>query len=148
MGDDEIEVDENLVSKVAGLTSFASPSTWEMEENVYPTLLSFFGEAIAKKIPYVYEKSLFDKWYAITTNIVDGKPTRLTIYLPDIDIGYTDETNYMGRMKEKILALDGVVASKDADGEDVYYLEESGNYVLAIALGKTPKEGIDLYIPQ
>ena len=148
LGDDEIEVDENLVSKVAGLTSFASPSTWEMEENVYPTLLSFFGEAIAKKIPYVYEKSLFDKWYAITTNIVDGKPTRLTIYLPDIDIGYTDETNYMGRMKEKILALDGVVASKDADGEDVYYLEESGNYVLAIALGKTPKEGIDLYIPQ
>lgn len=147
IGDDEIEVDANLVSKASGLTSFVSPSTWEMEENVYPVLKSFFGEETAKLIPYVYEKSLFDKWYAITTNIVNGKPTRLSIYLPDTDIDFTDETGYMGKMKQKVLALPGVVESKDADGKDVYYLQKDGNYVLAIVLGNTPKQGIDLYIP-
>lgn len=149
IGDEELdgEIDAAMVEKVQKLTSFSAPSTWEMEENVYPTLVSFLGEEKARLIPYVYEETLFDQWYAITTNLVGGKPTHLVIYLPDASFGFSDPTHYMARIKEKIAELPGIEQSYDGDGKEVYYLKEGDAYTLAIALGKNPKEGIDLYIP-
>lgn len=147
LGDDEIEVDANLAAKVKELTSFSAPSTWEMEENVYPTLLSFFGESTAKLIPYVYEPTLFDGWYAITTNIVNNKPTHVQIYQPDTYVDFTDPTHYMSRFEEKVRAIPGIVEGKDSNGKKTYYVLEGGVYTLGITIGENPKVGIDLYIP-
>ncbi len=147
LGDDEIEVDANLAVKAKELTTFTAPSTWEMEENVYPTLLSFFGESTAKLIPYVYEPTLFDGWYAITTHIVSNKPTHVMIYQPDTYVDFTDPTNYMGRFEEKVRAIPGIVEGKDSNGKKTYYVLEDGVYTLGITIGANPKVGIDLYIP-
>lgn len=149
IGDEELdgEIDTALVEKAKQLTAFSAPSTWEMEENVYPTLVSFLGEEKAKLIPYVYEETLFDHWYAITTNLVGGKPTHLVIYLPDASFSFSDPTHYMERLKAKIAAIPNIEQSHDGDGKEVYYLKEGDAYTLAIALGSNPKEGIDLYIP-
>ena len=147
IGADEVEIDETLASKIAELTTYQEPSTWEMEENVYGTLISFLGEEKARLVPYIYEKELFGKWYAITTNIVNGKPTRLSIYLPDTYIDFDDETNYMQRLEDKIKQNSHFVKDIDSKGKTIYYYEDGDAYTLAIALSDNPKSGFEVYIP-
>ena len=118
-----------------------------MEENVYGTLISFLGEEKARLVPYIYEKELFGKWYAITTNIVNGKPTRLSIYLPDTYIDFDDETNYMQRLEDKIKQNSHFVKDIDSKGKTIYYYEDGDAYTLAIALSDNPKSGFEVYIP-
>ena len=143
LGNAEVETEEGLSEKIKKLTSFVAPTTWEMEENVYDELVSLLGEERAKLVPYVYEKSLFDKWYGYVNNA----QRKMTIYIPDTQFDFDDKTNYMGRLEEMIKANTSFKADTDDKGNKVYYYYDGTSYTLGISLSDNPKDGFDVFIP-
>ena len=143
LGNAEVETEEGLSEKIKKLTSFVAPTTWEMEENVYDELVSLLGEERAKLVPYVYEKSLFDKWYGY----VNKAQRKMTIYIPDTQFDFDDKTNYMGRLEEMIKANTSFKADTDDKGNKVYYYFDGNSYTLGISLSNNPKDGFDVFIP-
>ena len=143
LGNTEVETEEGLSEKIKKLTSFVAPTTWEMEENVYDELVSLLGEERAKLVPYVYEKSLFDKWYGY----VNKAKRMMTIYIPDTQFDFDDKTNYMGRLEERIKANPSFKADTDDKGNKVYYYFDGNSYTLGISLSNNPKDGFDVFIP-
>ena len=143
LGNTEVETEEGLSEKIKKLTSFVAPTTWEMEENVYDELVSLLGEERAKLVPYVYEKSLFDKWYGY----VNKAQRKMTIYIPDTQFDFDDKTNYMGRLEEMIKANTSFKANTDDKGNKVYYYYDGTSYTLGISLSDNPKDGFDVFIP-
>ena len=143
LGNAEVETEEGLSEKIKKLTSFVAPTTWEMEENVYDELVSLLGEERAKLVPYVYEKSLFDKWYGY----VNKAQRKMTIYIPDTQFDFDDKTNYMGRLEERIKANPSFKADTDDKGNKVYYYFDGNSYTLGISLSNNPKDGFDVFIP-
>mgnify|MGYP003397872979 FL=1 len=143
LGNAEVETEEGLSEKIKKLTSFVAPTTWEMEENVYDELVSLLGEERAKLVPYVYEKSLFDKWYGY----VNKAKRKMTIYIPDTKFDFDDKTNYMGRLEERIKANPSFKADTDDKGNKVYYYFDGNSYTLGISLSNNPKDGFDVFIP-
>ena len=143
LGNAEVETEEGLSEKIKKLTSFVAPTTWEMEENVYDELVSLLGEERAKLVPYVYEKSLFDKWYGY----VNKAQRKMTIYIPDTQFDFDDKTNYMGRLEEMIKANTSFKADTDDKGNKVYYYYDGTSYTLGISLSDNPKDGFDVFIP-
>ena len=143
LGNAEVETEEGLSEKIKKLTSFVAPTTWEMEENVYDELVSLLGEERAKLVPYVYEKSLFDKWYGY----VNKAQRKMTIYIPDTQFDFDDKTNYMGRLEEMIKANPSFKADTDDKGNKVYYYFDGNSYTLGISLSNNPKDGFDVFIP-
>ena len=143
LGNTEVETEEGLSEKIKKLTSFVAPTTWEMEENVYDELVSLLGEERAKLVPYVYEKSLFDKWYGY----VNKAQRKMTIYIPDTQFDFDDKTNYMGRLEEMIKANTSFKADTDDKGNKVYYYYDGTSYTLGISLSDNPKDGFDVFIP-
>ena len=143
LGNTEVETEEGLSEKIKKLTSFVAPTTWEMEESVYGELVSLLGEERAKLVPYVYEKSLFDKWYGY----VNKAQRKMTIYIPDTQFDFDDKTNYMGRLEEMIKANTSFKADTDDKGNKVYYYYDGTSYTLGISLSDNPKDGFDVFIP-
>ena len=143
LGNTEVETEEGLSEKIKKLTSFVAPTTWEMEESVYGELVSLLGEERAKLVPYVYEKSLFDKWYGY----VNKAQRKMTIYIPDTQFDFDDKTNYMGRLEEMIKANPSFKADTDDKGNKVYYYFDGNSYTLGISLSNNPKDGFDVFIP-
>ena len=143
LGNAEVETEEGLSGKIKKLTSFVAPTTWEMEENVYDELVSLLGEERAKLVPYVYEKSLFDKWYGY----VNKAQRKMTIYIPDTQFDFDDKTNYMGRLEEMIKANPSFKADTDDKGNKAYYYYDGTSYTLGISLSDNPKDGFDVFIP-
>lgn len=143
LGNTEVETEEGLSEKIKKLTSFVAPTTWEMEESVYGELVSLLGEERAKLVPYVYEKSLFDKWYGY----VNKSQNKMTIYIPDTQFDFDDKTNYMGRLEEMIKANVSFKADTDDKGNKVYYYFDGTSYTLGISLSDNPKDGFDVFIP-
>lgn len=143
LGNTEVETEEGLSEKIKMLTSFVAPTTWEMEESVYGELVSLLGEERAKLVPYVYEKSLFDKWYGY----VNKAQRKMTIYIPDTQFDFDDKTNYMGRLEEMIKANTSFKADTDDKGNKVYYYYDGTSYTLGISLSDNPKDGFDVFIP-
>lgn len=143
LGNTEVETEEGLSEKIKVLTSFVAPTTWEMEESVYGELVSLLGEERAKLVPYVYEKSLFDKWYGY----VNKAQRKMTIYIPDTQFDFDDKTNYMGRLEEMIKANTSFKADTDDKGNKVYYYYDGTSYTLGISLSDNPKDGFDVFIP-
>ena len=143
LGNTEVETEEGLSEKIKKLTSFVAPTTWEMEESVYGELVSLLGEERAKLVPYVYEKSLFDKWYGYVNNA----QRKMTIYIPDTQFDFDDKTNYMGRLEEMIKANTSFKADTDDKGNKVYYYYDGTSYTLGISLSDNPKDGFDVFIP-
>ena len=143
LGNTEVETEEGLSEKIKKLTSFVAPTTWEMEENVYDELVSLLGEERAKLVPYVYEKSLFDKWYGY----VNKAQRKMTIYIPDTQFDFDDKTNYMGRLEEMIKANTSFKEDTDDKGNKVYYYFDGTSYTLGISLSDNPKDGFDVFIP-
>ena len=143
LGNAEVETEEGLSEKIKKLTSFVAPTTWEMEESVYGELVSLLGEERAKLVPYVYEKSLFDKWYGY----VNKAQRKMTIYIPDTQFDFDDKTNYMGRLEEMIKANASFKADTDDKGNKVYYYFDGNSYTLGISLSNNPKDGFDVFIP-
>ena len=143
LGNTEVETEEGLSEKIKKLTSFVAPTTWEMEESVYGELVSLLGEERAKLVPYVYEKSLFDKWYGY----VNKAQRKMTIYIPDTQFDFDDKTNYMGRLEEMIKANTSFKADTDDKGNKVYYYFDGTSYTLGISLSDNPKDGFDVFIP-
>ena len=143
LGNTEVETEEGLSEKIKKLTSFVAPTTWEMEENVYDGLVSLLGEERAKLVPYVYEKSLFDKWYGY----VNKAQRKMTIYIPDTQFDFDDKTNYMGRLEERIKANPSFKEDTDDKGNKVYYYFDGTSYTLGISLSDNPKDGFDVFIP-
>lgn len=143
LGNTEVETEEGLSEKIKKLTSFVAPTTWEMEESVYGELVSLLGEDRAKLVPYVYEKSLFDKWYGY----VNKAQRKMTIYIPDTQFDFDDKTNYMGRLEEMIKANTSFKADTDDKGNKVYYYYDGTSYTLGISLSDNPKDGFDVFIP-
>lgn len=143
LGNTEVETEEGLSEKIKKLTSFVAPTTWEMEESVYGELVSLLGEEKAKLVPYVYEKSLFDKWYGY----VNKAQRKMTIYIPDTQFDFDDKTNYMGRLEEMIKANTSFKADTDDKGNKVYYYYDGTSYTLGISLSDNPKDGFDVFIP-
>ena len=143
LGNTEVETEEGLSEKIKKLTSFVAPTTWEMEESVYGELVSLLGEERAKLVPYVYEKSLFDKWYGY----VNKAQRKMTIYIPDTQFDFDDKTNYMGRLEEMIKANTSFKANTDDKGNKVYYYYDGTSYTLGISLSDNPKDGFDVFIP-
>ena len=143
LGNAEVETEEGLSEKIKKLTSFVAPTTWEMEENVYDELVSLLGEERAKLVPYVYEKSLFDKWYGY----VNKAQRKMTIYIPDTQFDFDDKTNYMGRLEEMIKANTSFKADTDDKGNKAYYYYDGTSYTLGISLSDNPKDGFDVFIP-
>lgn len=143
LGNTEVETEEGLSEKIKKLTSFVAPTTWEMEESVYGELVSLLGEERAKLVPYVYEKSLFDKWYGY----VNKSQNKITIYIPDTQFDFDDKTNYMGRLEEMIKANASFKADTDDKGNKVYYYFDGTSYTLGISLSDNPKDGFDVFIP-
>lgn len=143
LGNTEVETEEGLSEKIKKLTSFVAPTTWEMEENVYDELVSLLGEERAKLVPYVYEKSLFDKWYGYVNNA----KRKMTIYIPDTQFDFDDKTNYMGRLEEMIKANTSFKEDTDDKGNKVYYYFDGTSYTLGISLSDNPKDGFDVFIP-
>lgn len=143
LGNAEVETEEGLSEKIKKLTSFVAPTTWEMEESVYGELVSLLGEERAKLVPYVYEKSLFDKWYGY----VNKSQNKMTIYIPDTQFDFDDKTNYMGRLEEMIKANASFKADTDDKGNKVYYYFDGTSYTLGISLSDNPKDGFDVFIP-
>ena len=143
LGNTEVEAEEGLSEKIKVLTSFVAPTTWEMEESVYGELVSLLGEERAKLVPYVYEKSLFDKWYGY----VNKAQRKMTIYIPDTQFDFDDKTNYMGRLEEMIKANTSFKADTDDKGNKVYYYYDGTSYTLGISLSDNPKDGFDVFIP-
>ena len=132
-----------MSEKIKVLTSFVAPTTWEMEESVYGELVSLLGEERAKLVPYVYEKSLFDKWYGY----INKAKRMMTIYIPDTQFDFDDKTNYMGRLEEMIKANPSFKADTDDKGNKVYYYFDGNSYTLGISLSNNPKDGFDVFIP-
>lgn len=143
LGNTEVETEEGLSEKIKKLTSFVAPTTWEMEESVYGELVSLLGEERAKLVPYVYEKSLFDKWYGY----VNKAQRKMTIYIPDTQFDFDDKTNYMGRLEEMIKANTSFKADTDDKGNKAYYYYDGTSYTLGISLSDNPKDGFDVFIP-
>lgn len=143
LGNTEVETEEGLSEKIKKLTSFVAPTTWEMEEGVYDELVSLLGEERAKLVPYVYEKSLFDKWYGY----VNKAKRKMTIYIPDTQFDFDDKTNYMGRLEEMIKANTSFKEDTDDKGNKVYYYFDGTSYTLGISLSDNPKDGFDVFIP-
>lgn len=143
LGNTEVETEEGLSEKIKKLTSFVAPTTWEMEESVYGELVSLLGEERAKLVPYVYEKSLFDKWYGY----VNKSQNKMTIYIPDTQFDFDDKTNYMGRLEEMIKTNSSFKADTDDKGNKVYYYFDGTSYTLGISLSDNPKDGFDVFIP-
>ena len=143
LGNAEVETEEGLSEKIKKLTSFVAPTTWEMEENVYDELVSLLGEERAKLVPYVYEKSLVDKWYGY----INKAKRMMTIYIPDTQFDFDDKTNYMGRLEEMIKANTSFKADTDDKGNKVYYYFDGNSYTLGISLSNNPKDGFDVFIP-
>ena len=143
LGNAEVETEEGLSEKIKKLTSFVAPTTWEMEESVYGELVSLLGEERAKLVPYVYEKSLFDKWYGY----VNKSQNKMTIYIPDTQFDFDDKTNYLGRLEEMIKANSSFKADTDDKGNKVYYYFDGNSYTLGISLSDKPKDGFDVFIP-
>lgn len=143
LGNTEVETEEGLSEKIKKLTSFVAPTTWEMEENVYDGLVSLLGGERAKLVPYVYEKSLFDKWYGFVNNA----KRKMTIYIPDTQFDFDDKTNYMGRLEEMIKANTSFKEDTDDKGNKVYYYFDGTSYTLGISLSDNPKDGFDVFIP-
>lgn len=143
LGNTEVETEEGLSEKIKKLSSFVAPTTWEMEESVYGELVSLLGEERAKLVPYVYEKSLFDKWYGY----VNKAQRKMTIYIPDTQFDFDDKTNYMGRLEEMIKANTSFKADPDDKGNKVYYYYDGTSYTLGISLSDNPKDGFDVFIP-
>ncbi|MDY3047821.1 MAG: hypothetical protein SOR23_06305 [Candidatus Enterosoma sp.] len=143
LGNTEVETEEGLSEKIKVLTSFVAPTTWEMEESVYGELVSLLGEERAKLVPYVYEKSLFDKWYGY----VNKAQRKMTIYIPDTQFDFDDKTNYMGRLEEMIKANTSFKADTNDKGNKVYYYYDGTSYTLGISLSDNPKDGFDVFIP-
>lgn len=143
LGNTEVETEEGLSEKIKKLTSFVAPTTWEMEENVYDELVSLLGGERAKLVPYVYEKSLFDKWYGFVNNA----KRKMTIYIPDTQFDFDDKTNYMGRLEEMIKANTSFKEDTDDKGNKVYYYFDGTSYTLGISLSDNPKDGFDVFIP-
>ena len=143
LGNAEVETEEGLSEKIKKLTSFVAPTTWEMEESVYGELVSLLGEERAKLVPYVYEKSLFDKWYGY----VNKAQRKMTIYIPDTQFDFDDKTNYMGRLEEMIKANTSFKADTDDKGNKAYYYYDGTSYTLGISLSDNPKDGFDVFIP-
>lgn len=143
LGNTEVETEEGLSEKIKKLTSFVAPTTWEMEESVYGELVSLLGEERAKLVPYVYEKSLFDKWYGY----VNKAQRKMTIYIPDTQFDFDDKTNYMGRLEKMIKANTSFKADTDDKGNKVYYYYDGTSYTLGISLSDNPKDGFDVFIP-
>ena len=143
LGNTEVETEEGLSEKIKKLTSFVAPTTWEMEESVYGELVSLLGEDRAKLVPYVYEKSLFDKWYGY----VNKAQRKMTIYIPDTQFDFDDKTNYMGRLEEMIKANTSFKADTDDKENKVYYYYDGTSYTLGISLSDNPKDGFDVFIP-
>lgn len=143
LGNTEVETEEGLSEKIKKLTSFVAPTTWEMEESVYGELVSLLGEERAKLVPYVYEKSLFDKWYGY----VNKSQNKMTIYIPDTQFDFDDKTNYMGRLEEMIKTNSSFKADTDNKGNKVYYYFDGTSYTLGISLSDNPKDGFDVFIP-
>lgn len=143
LGNAEVETEEGLSEKIKKLTSFVAPTTWEMEESVYGELVSLLGEERAKLVPYVYEKSLFDKWYGY----VNKSQNKMTIYIPDTQFDFDDKTNYMGRLEEMIKTNSSFKADTDDKGNKVYYYFDGTSYTLGISLSDNPKDGFDVFIP-
>lgn len=143
LGNTEVETEEGLSEKIKKLNSFVAPTTWEMEESVYGELVSLLGEERAKLVPYVYEKSLFDKWYGY----VNKSQNKMTIYIPDTQFDFDDKTNYMGRLEEMIKTNSSFKADTDDKGNKVYYYFDGTSYTLGISLSDNPKDGFDVFIP-
>ena len=143
LGNNEVEAEEGLSEKIKKLTSFVAPTTWEMEESVYGELVSLLGEEKAKLVPYVYEKSLFDKWYGY----VNKAQRKMTIYIPDTQFDFDDKTNYMGRLEEMIKSNSSFKADTDDKGNKVYYYNDGTSYTIGISLSNNPKDGFDVFIP-
>ena len=143
LGNAEVETEEGLSEKIKKLTSFIAPTTWEMEESVYGELVSLLGEERARLVPYVYEKSLFDKWYGY----VNKSQNKMTIYIPDTQFDFDDKTNYMGRLEEMIKTNASFKADTDDKGNKVYYYFDGTSYTLGISLSDNPKDGFDVFIP-
>ena len=143
LGNAEVETEEGLNEKIKKLTSFTVPTTWEMEESVYGELVSLLGEERARLVPYVYEKSLFDKWYGY----VNKSQNKMTIYIPDTQFDFDDKTNYMGRLEEMIKTNPSFRPDTDDKGNKVYYYFDGTSYTLGISLSDNPKDGFDVFIP-
>lgn len=130
-------IDEDISSQFANLSSFALPTTWEAETQVWEVMVEKFGEELASLVPYLYDETLAMKWQAVSTSKI--------FYISMEEYGLNeDPTNYMERFKELLKSTPGFVEDIDANGNTIYVY----GTLLEIRVESSPCRGIFISIPE
>ncbi|MDD6240206.1 MAG: hypothetical protein PUA93_01275 [Eubacteriales bacterium] len=143
--------EESLRTAVASLPDKAGPLSFDVEENAYPSLITFLGEENAKKIPYLFDNTLYGKWVSAIFKKNGDIHSTLYLYVYDDgnELGWSlseDPIHYMERYKALLDNSPSLTKEKDGFGNDVY-LPSDRSFAISLR-GKGPQEGLSITIPE